>query len=127
MATAKTLSDLQLDVMREVWTRGDTTVAEVHEALERSRGLALTTVATVMNRLAKDEVLTRSRSGRTYVYRALVSESDVTRSAVQSLLGRLFGGDPRRLVSHMVSQGDVSAEELEAVCELLDQGADGNA
>jgi len=124
VATAKSLSDLQLDVMREVWTRSDTTVAEVHDALQESRGLALTTVATVMNRLTKDEVLARTRSGRTFVYRALVSESEVTRSAVHSLLGRLFGGDPRRLVSHMVSQGDVSAEEIEAVCGLLEEGRD---
>ena len=46
------LSELQLDVMRVLW-RGDASVADVAAALADSRGLAHTTVATVLTRLAK--------------------------------------------------------------------------
>jgi len=120
----KNLSDLQLDVMRQVWSRGAATVADVHGALLASRGLALTTVATVMNRLTRDGVLSRCRAGRTFVYRAQLSESEVKRSAVQSLLSRLFGGNPEALVSHMVSEGDVTTEALDAVRAMLDDGGD---
>ena len=123
MAHANSLSDLQLAIMRVVWSRGEATVNDVHTALQVSRGLALSTVATMMNRLIKDEVLDRDRRERTYVYRALVSESEVTRSAVNSLLSRLFGGDPQRLVSHLMAEGDVSPDELAEARALLAEEA----
>ena len=43
------LGDLQLAIMRELWTRGEATVAEVHGALLDERGLALTTIATMLS------------------------------------------------------------------------------
>ena len=86
--------------------------------------VALTTVATVMNRLTRDGVLSRCRAGRTFIYQAQLSESEVKRSAVQSLLSRLFGGNPEALVSHMVSEGDVTTEALDAVRAMLDDGGD---
>uniref|UniRef100_UPI002FCBE52B BlaI/MecI/CopY family transcriptional regulator n=1 Tax=Brevundimonas sp. TaxID=1871086 RepID=UPI002FCBE52B len=46
------LSELQLDVMRVLW-RGEASVADVAAALVTSRGLAHTTIATVLTRLAK--------------------------------------------------------------------------
>ena len=40
------VTDLQLDVLRELWRRGEGSVADVHAALKQERGLATTTVAT---------------------------------------------------------------------------------
>ena len=50
------LSELQLDVMRVLW-RGEASVAEVAAALADSRGLAHTTVATVLTRLGRRGVV----------------------------------------------------------------------
>ena len=44
------LSDLQLDLMRVLW-RGEASVADVAAELARTRGLAHTTVATLLTRL----------------------------------------------------------------------------
>ena len=123
---SKNLSELQLDVMRQIWSHKQATVAEVHAALWPVRGLALTTVATVMNRLSRDGILARHREGRTFVYSALITESEVKRSAVRELLSRLFGGSPEALVSHLVTEGNVTPGALEAVQAMLDEG-DGDA
>jgi hypothetical protein len=45
------LSELKLTVMRVVWTRGETMIAEVVSDLERKRALAHTMVATLLLRL----------------------------------------------------------------------------
>ena len=87
------LTDLQLDVMRVLWDRGGATTAEVHRALADTRGLAFTTVATLLTRMEKRGVVERASSERPFLYRARVSEREVRRSMVGGLVERLFAGD----------------------------------
>lgn len=120
------LSELQLDVMRVLW-RGEASVADVVAALADSRGLAHTTVATVLTRLAKRGVVEARRDGRQLVYRATVSEPQVRRSMVGDLIQSLFKGDPRALLAHLVSEKDVAPGDLARVQALLaaDEGRKG--
>jgi len=115
------LSELQLAVMRVLWRKGKATVADVHEALEAERGLALTTVATVLTRLEKAGLVSHRAAGRHYLYRPLVSEEDVRRSMVSVLADRLFEGDVAALVSHLVSAKDVRPGDLAQVKRLIEE------
>ena len=112
------LSDLQLDVMRVLW-RGEASVAEVAAALAESRGLAHTTVATVLTRLGRRGVVAARRDGRQLYYRPTVSESQVRRSMVGGLIQSLFRGDPQALLAHLVSEDEVASGDLEKVRALL--------
>ena len=71
------LGDLQLAIMRVLWTRREGTVAEVHLALEE-RQLALTTIATMLSKMEKKGVVSHRNEGRQYVYAPVVSEAEVT-------------------------------------------------
>jgi BlaI family transcriptional regulator, penicillinase repressor len=116
------LSELQLDLLRALWTRGEASVAEVAEDLAATRGLAHTTVATVLSRLAARGVVEARREGRQLVYRARVSEPEVRRSMVSGLIGRLFSGDPKALLAHLVSEREVAPGDLAKVQALLARG-----
>jgi len=119
MAAPVELGELQLAVMRVLWQRRKATVAEVHAALEAERGLALTTVATVLTRLEKAGYAAHRAAGRHYLYRPLVSEEAVRRSMVGALADRLFEGDLAALVSHLVSGRDVRPGDLAKVKRLI--------
>ena len=112
------LSDLQLDVMRVLW-RGETSVADVAAELAVRRGLAHTTVATVLTRLAKRDLVAARRDGRQLVYRAMVDGTQVRRSMVGGLIQSLFRGDPQALLAHLVSEDEVASGDLEKVRALL--------
>ncbi len=120
MAPSIELSELQLAVMRVLWQRSQATVAEVQEALEPERGLALTTVATVLTRLEKARLVAHRPAGRHYVYRPLVSEEEVRRSMVSALAERLFEGDVAALVSHLVSAREIEPGDLARVRKLIE-------
>lgn len=108
-----TLGDLQHAIMKVLWARGEATTAEVHEALRTERGLAFTTIATMLRKMEEDKgVVAHRADGRQFVYRALVSEAQVRRSMVGELVARLFEGDPRALVAHLVSEHEIDAGEL---------------
>jgi BlaI family transcriptional regulator, penicillinase repressor len=113
------LSDLQLALMRVLWQRGEASTAEVAEVLGAARGLAHTTVATLLGRLEKRGLVASRRDGRQLVYRALVGEGEVRRSMVGGLLASLFGGDPRALVAHLLAEREIAAGDLERARALL--------
>ena len=115
------LSELQLAVMRVLWQRKKAAVSEVHEALEPERGLALTTVATVLTRLEKAGLVSHRAAGRHYLYRPLVSEEEVRRSMVSVLADRLFEGDVAALVSHLVNARDIEPGDLAQVKRLIEE------
>jgi predicted transcriptional regulator len=107
--------------MKEIWSRGEATVAEVHNALQRERGLAMTTIATVLSRLEKRGLVVHRSEKRQYIYRALVSETEVRGEMVQDLTDRLFAGDVAQLVSHLLNDEHVSPGDLERVRALIEE------
>ena len=120
MADAVPLTELQVALLRILWTREEATVAEICDALRPERALAPTTVATLMSRLEKRGVVTHRTDARQYVYRATVSEAEVRRSMVDELTERLFDGDATALVSHLLTAGAVKAGDLQKVRELIE-------
>jgi predicted transcriptional regulator len=109
----KSLGELQLAIMRVLWRAGEATAAEVHRALVDARGLAPTTIATMLRKMEAKGVVTHRADGRQFVYSASVAQTEVKRSMVGELVDRLFGGDPEALVSHLVEEGEIDSEQLE--------------
>ena len=114
------LGDLQLAIMRVLWERGEGSVMDVYHALLEERGLAPTTIATMLTKMEKKGVLHHRTEGRRYIYTPQVSEGQVRRTMVSELRDRLFGGDTGALVSHLIAEHEVDAEELERLRTLID-------
>jgi len=114
-----TLGELQHAIMRLLWARDEATVAEVHEALFDERGLAPTTIATMLRKMEDKGVVAHRIEDRHFVYQATVTEDEVRSTMVGELLDRLFAGDPAALVSHLVADHGIDEEEIERLRTLL--------
>jgi BlaI family penicillinase repressor len=118
------LTELQLDLMGVLWQRREATAAEVREALRPGRELAHTTVATLLGRLEKKALVAHRTEGRQYVYRAAVEEAQVKRSVVSEfteMADRLFAGDVTELVTHLLAEREVDADDLARVREMIER------
>ncbi len=120
-----TLGDLQHAIMRVLWQNNEGTVAMVHEALFDVRGLAPTTIATMLRKMEDKGVVAHRVEGRQFIYRPVVSEDAVRSSMVGELLERLFAGDPAALVSHLVADHDIDRDELERLRAILAENESG--
>lgn len=121
MAKTYTLGDLQHAIMSVLWERGEATVSQVHQDLLPDRGLAPTTVATMLVKLEKKGVVQHRKDGRRFIYRATVSEGEVRSSMIGELTQRLFDGSTAALVSHLLEGGSLDAQELEQLQALIAQ------
>lgn len=112
MKGPRNLGDLQLAILRALWTLGEAPVAEVHAALA-DRGLALTTIATMLRKMEDKGLVSHRENGRQFLYRAKVDPDLVQKNLVGELVTRLFDGDPLALVSHLLRAGEIELDELD--------------
>ena len=113
------LTDLQISLMRVLWDRGQATVAEICDAVRSERGLAVTTVATLLSRLEKRGIVSHETRARQFVYQALVTEADIRRSMVHELTEQLFDGDIAALMSHLLTAREISSGDLNRIKAML--------
>ena len=121
MAETQQLTELQLAIMRVIWAKGEATVQDIWEALHADRGLAQTTVATMLSRLERRGVVTRRAESRQFHYRAAVTEQEVQHSMVGELTERLFDGDITALMQHLLSGADVRPGDLAKIRDMIER------
>jgi len=112
------LTRYELELMDVLWSRGKGTVQEVCDGLQRP--LAYTTVMTTLRLLErKKKALQRLKQGRAYVYRPIVTREEVSHSVLTDLREVLFRGQLPSLVLNMLSEDDISTEDVIAIRKAL--------
>ena len=109
------MGELEAMVMDVLWDRhGWLTPGEVHEDLSASRGMAYTTVMTILVRLWQKGRLERQRDGRAYAYRAVQSREEYAAARMQEVLTRV-GDRPTALAFFVQSLPKADRDQLRRV------------
>ncbi len=111
--SAPRLGDLERVIMERLWdtaTVRGATVREVHEALEKDRDIAYTTVMTVLDRLAKKELVTRDRDGRAWRYYPADTREALTAETMRRTLDDMDVTDRRAALLHFLD--GASSDEI---------------
>ena len=101
-ARGRDFGDLQIEILDVLWKADELSAAAVRDQVARRRDVALTTVATVLQRMDKAGLVAHRADGRQHLFRAAVTRHQARHDGVRALVRRLFGGDPAALVSHLV-------------------------
>jgi predicted transcriptional regulator len=116
-----TFTDRELDVMTVLWQRGPATVAEVREQL--ADDLAYTTVLTVLRTLEDKGHVGHREAGKAHRYFAKVEAQAARKTALATLVDRVFGGSAELLLTHLVSDRKLSAAEIKRLRDIVDRQA----
>lgn len=112
----------EVDVMQVLWEKGPSVVAEVRGSL--SDKLAYTTVLTILRTLESKGYVGHQEEGRGHRYFAKVKQKAAQQSALRHLTSTLFKGSAELLFTQLVSDRNLSAEQLERMRELLARPTD---
>jgi BlaI family transcriptional regulator, penicillinase repressor len=113
------LTDQELEIMKIVWQRGESTVREVYEELLKTRKIAYTTVMTMMGILEQKGRLTKTLRDRAYVYSPAEPQQEVVGSMVQEFVRRVFDGSAKPLLVHLAENKKINQKELDEISRLL--------
>ena len=117
-AVEVSFTDRELDVMDVLWELGGGTVADVRERLTDE--LAYTTVLTVLRTLEEKGYVGHTEHGKAYRYHPLVERREAGSSVLRRMLRKVFRNSPELLLTHLVSDRGLTAEELRRMRRLLD-------
>lgn len=114
-----TISDAEAQVMEVLWQRHPQGADEIAEALAERQDWQLATVKTLVNRLFTKGAISAEKDGRRYLYSPLLRREDWLSSQSLGLIDRLFQGRLTPLVAHFSAQRKLSAAELKALKQLI--------
>jgi predicted transcriptional regulator len=113
------VGDQELALLRFVSEAGQATVGEAVERFGQPRGLARSTVLTMMERLRKKGHLTRRQQDGVYRYAPRTAPGAAVRQAVESFVDRTLDGSIAPFVAYLGEREDVSDEELAELESML--------
>ena len=110
-----TLTEAELRLMRLLWVRGESAVADLVTVLAEDpneNSLAYTSVLTTVRILETKGYLTHRQEGRAFLYTPCVAEGEASRSEVKHVLQRFFGNSRERLLLSLLGDDEITADEL---------------
>ncbi|NII11244.1 BlaI/MecI/CopY family transcriptional regulator [Oleiagrimonas sp. C23AA] len=114
-----TIGDQELALLHYLAEHEDASVGEVAADFGAQRGLARSTVLTMMERLRSKQYLARQRVGTVYRYRTATGPGEAMRQAVGSFVEKTLGGSVSPFVAWMSERGQVSDDELDQLQALV--------
>jgi len=111
----------ELEILQVLWSRGPSTVREVHESLSATKQLGYTSVLKLMQIMTAKGLVTRSESQRAHVYEAGEPAEKTKQQFAEDMLQRVFQGSASELMLHALAGRRSSREELKELRRLLDE------
>ena len=112
MPRRPTLSRVELHIMEALWTRGASSVREIHEALPQKGRPAYTSVQTMVYRLEKKGALRCvKRISNANIFDAAISRDEAHTRLIDDLLA-LFDGHAKPVMARLVQSGTLTLEDI---------------
>ena len=114
-----TLTEAELRLMKVLWRRGESAVADIVAAISGTMPLAYTSVLTTVRILERKGYVRHRQEGRAFLYSPCIAEQEAGRTEVRHVLQRFFGNSREQLLLSLLNDGEVSAEELRRLKEAI--------
>jgi len=109
---SNTLTEAELRLMKLLWARGESAVADLVAAIPEAEALAYTSVLTTIRILEQKGYVRHRQDGRAFLYSPCVAEQDASRSEVRHMMRRFFGDSRERLLLSVLGDDEIDPEEL---------------
>ena len=112
-------TELELEILKILWTQGPSSVKQIQEALAQTRELAYTTITTMLTIMANKRYVRRTRSGTGAVYAAAIAQEAASSNMLQDLVDRVYDGSVPAVMQQLIETSDLDPQELEAIRQLI--------
>ena len=111
----------ELEILRVLWTRGPSTVREVHDSLKEKRDTGYTSVLKFLQIMTAKGTVRRNEDQRAHIYEACLPAEQTKRQLAGDMLQRVFEGSASQLMMHALAGRRASREEIDELRRFLDE------
>lgn len=120
--TPRDITDTELALVRILWRRGPSTVRELTDRLyDDGTHSQYATVQSLLNRLEEKGCVARTKEGRVNVFTASITRGELITRRLREVSESLCGGSLAPLLSHLVTQVELSDDELDTLNSLVER------
>ena len=114
-------SEGELDILQALWENEPCSVRIIHDQISKKKEVGYTTTLKQMQRMLDKGLVKRKGSGKSHLYSANISQTDIQASLFDKFVESTFQGSAMGMVMHALGTGKASAEELRELKEFLDK------
>ncbi|MDB4286074.1 BlaI/MecI/CopY family transcriptional regulator [bacterium] len=123
-------TDGEFEILLVLWEKGPSTVRVINESLNKKRPesakeIGYTTTLKLMQIMAEKGLLSRSKSGKTHIYKPEIDQSETQQRLVNKLMDKAFQGSAMKLVQQALGNRETSTQELDEIRKFLDELEEG--
>ena len=111
----------ELEILQILWTRGPSTVREIHDELSNTKDVGYTSALKFLQIMTTKGLVTRSEDQRAHVYTASEPAETTKQQLATDVLQRVFRGSASQLMQHALQGRRSSKKEIDEIRRLLDE------
>ena len=114
-------TDGELEILTVLWSRGPSTVREIHETISARKPTQYTTALKLLQIMDQKGLVRRDQKQRAHIYEASQPCEDTRRQLAGDLLHRAFNGSTASLLLGALSARRASKKDLAELRAFLDE------
>jgi predicted transcriptional regulator len=120
--TPQDITDAELAVMQVLWDLGPCSIRQITDVLyPNGRAAQYATVQKLLERLEAKKYVHRDRAGAVHQFAAALGRDELIGRRLQSVAEKLCGGSWTPLLTHLVQNQKLSAEDRQALRQLIEE------
>ncbi|BDQ66139.1 BlaI/MecI/CopY family transcriptional regulator [Shewanella xiamenensis] len=116
------LGELEKQVLQHLWTESEVDAKQVHAVLGVSRGNSLNTIQSTLERLFKKGLLSRTKQGHAYFYRAKVDREALIATLITNVTSDFVEEGEHSLIAAFSSaSANLNDAQLDMLEHLIEE------
>lgn len=113
------VTEAEWKIMEVLWDHAPRTMGEITAILGPTTGWTRHTVITLLKRMTEKGAVSMDDSARAKTYVPLITREEASTVETHKFLNHVFRGKAALLVNHLVDSGDLSADDLQEILNVM--------
>ena len=114
-------TESELEILQILWQKGESTVRDVHEIIEKNKTVGYTSTLKLMQIMHEKGLVSRDTSSRTHIYTALLNREKTQGQILKRMIDNVFDGSAAEMVMQALGNQKTNPEEIEQIKTFLEQ------
>ena len=111
----------ELAILQILWSRGPSTVREIHEVLAKEKDVGYTSALKLLQIMTAKGIVKRTEEARAHIYSANQPAEKTKQLFASDVLQRVFRGSASQLMQHALAGRRANKKEIEEMRRMLDE------
>ena len=114
-------TESELEILSILWEKGNATVREVHEVVQKTKDVGYTTTLKLMQIMHEKGLVARNESAKTHIYTPSFAREKAQEQYVGKMIRTLFSGSTSQLVLQALGKHKPTNQDLVDIKKLIEQ------